>query len=311
MTLLVRWSLVVALAACGVAIATAPAVAPGPPEPADRPRPRTHAHNDYEHPHPLFDALHAGFVGVEADVYLVGADLRVSHDPVADWSKVPTLEAAYLTPLRDLVRRRNNGGVYADGTPLLLLVDLKTAAEPTYARLHHALVEYQAATPGLFTTYTTGPDGRYAVTAGAVTVVVSGNRPRAAMKRQATRLAGYDGRLADVGPDANPDDGPGFVPLISDNWNVAFKGDSAWDGAGEMPPATRARLRELVKAVHSEGKRLRFWNLPKDTPAVWGPLYDAGVDLINTDDLAGLSRFVASRDRGNAAPAADAPPAAK
>ena len=44
--------------------------------------------------------------------------------------------------------------------------------------------------------------------------------------------------------------------------------------------------------MHGEGKQLRFWNLPKDAPAVWGPLWDAGVDLINTDDLAGLSRFV-------------------
>ena len=115
------------------------------------------------------------------------------------------------------------------------------------------------------------------------------------MKRQATRLAGYDGRVADVGRDAGPDTAPGFMPLVSDNWNLVFKGDSAWDGTGDMPAAARARLGELVAAVHAEGKQLRFWNLPKDAPAVWGPLYDAGVDLINTDDLAGLSRFVASR----------------
>ena len=312
MKLLARVLLVVALTACAVAGAEPPA-SPDPganaadaPKPSDRPRARTHAHNDYEHPHPLFDALHEGFVGVEADVYLVGADLRVSHNAAADWSKVPTLQASYLSPLRDLVRRRNNGGVYADGTPLLLLVDIKTDAEPTYARLHQVLGEYQTATPGLFTTYTATIDGRYTVATGAITVVVSGNRPREAMKRQTTRLAGYDGRVADVGRDAAADTAPGFMPLVSDNWNLVFKGESAWDGTGQMPAAARARLAELVAAVHGEGKQLRFWNLPKDTPAVWGPLWEAGVDLLNTDDLAGLSRFVESRaaDKdGRAAPA--------
>src|SRR5688572_16520231 len=84
------------------------------PAPAERARPRTHAHNDYEHRRPLFDALHHGFVSVEADIYLAGTDLRVSHNPVADWSKVPTLQASYLTPLRDLKRRHDNGGIYAD-----------------------------------------------------------------------------------------------------------------------------------------------------------------------------------------------------
>src|SRR5215212_3935529 len=36
------------------------------PEPAERSIPRTHAHNDYDHTNPLFDALHQGFIGVEA-----------------------------------------------------------------------------------------------------------------------------------------------------------------------------------------------------------------------------------------------------
>ena len=290
--------ILVALTLACTAANGATAEAP-PPAPADRTRPRTHAHNDYEHPRPLFDALHHGFVSVEADIYLAGADLRVSHNPVADWSKVPTLQASYLTPLRDLKRRHNNGGIYADGTPLLLLVDIKTDAAATYARLHEVLAEYQAATPGLFTTYTAA-GGRYEVKAGAVTVIVSGNRPREAMKRQVTRLAGYDGRRADIGPDSNPDDAPGFVPLISDNWAGIFHGPLAWDGRGEIPAATKAKLKQLVADVHAEGKLLRFWNLPKDTPAVWGPLYDAGVDLINTDDLAGLSAFVASRAANSA-----------
>jgi hypothetical protein len=85
------------------------------------------------------------------------------------------------------------------------------------------------------------------------------------------------------------------MPLVSDNWNSVFEGADAWDGVGTMPPAARARLQKLVANVHAEHKRLRLWNLPKDAPAVWGALYDAGVDLINTDDLAGLSQYITNR----------------
>lgn len=265
------------------------------PEPAERPVPRTHAHNDYVHEHPLFDALHQGFVGIEADVFLVGTDLRLAHDKVKDWANVPTLEAAYLKPLSELKARRNSVGIYADGTRLLLLVDIKTEDVPTYRRLHEVFASYEAANPGLFTIYSKKDSGGYDVKRGAVDVVITGNRPRAFMAEQAVRYAAYDGRMADVGPDVKPDDAPEFVPLVSDNWKNVFGDKTVWDGTGEIPPAVREKLRRIVADVHREGKMVRFWNVPKDGPTTWEPLLDAGVDLINTDDLPGLARFVKSR----------------
>src|SRR5688500_10240810 len=130
------------------------------PEPAERPVPRAHAHNDYQHAHPLFDALHHGFVGVEADVYLVGKALRISHDKVKDWTTVPTLEAAYLTPLSELKTKRKSGGIYPDGTRLLFMIDIKSPAAPTYERVHEVLGKYEAANPGLFTVYTKSAGGK-------------------------------------------------------------------------------------------------------------------------------------------------------
>jgi hypothetical protein len=270
-----------------LALAAAPAPVPAP---ADKPVLRTYAHNDYEHPHPLFDALHEGFVGVEADVYLVGTELRVAHDKVKDWSTVPTLEAAYLRPLAEL-RDRRGGGVYVDRMPLLLLVDIKTEAGATYRRLHEVFAQFQAKYPGLFTVFSKAPGGAWKPTRGAINVVISGNRPREVMAAQDVRYAGYDGRPADLGSGIPAD----FVPLVSENWKVVFTGEAKWDGSGDVPATTRVKLKGLVDATHAEGKQLRFWNLPVDGPAVWGPLYDAGVDLINTDDLAGLARFIKSR----------------
>lgn len=264
---------------------------PNPPAPSSYSVPNTHSHNDYEHTYPLFDALSYGFISVEADIWLYPNDnenFRVAHDPVADPTTLPTLQELYLTPLQNLVIQENNGGVYADGTPINLLIDIKSGDVSTYTRLDQILSEYTAVTPGLFTTYTKNGDNDYTVSPGAVNVLISGNRPLDFMLAQNLRYAGYDGRSSNIGTGISP----GFMPLISDNWNNVFFGDSAWNGIGTIPAATQAKLDSIVAQVHGEGKILRFWNLPQDTPNVWGPLYDANVDLINTDNLPGLSTFI-------------------
>lgn len=262
------------------------------PAPADKSVPRTHAHNDYEHEYPLFDALHNGFISVESDIWLYDTDLRVAHDPVEDPTTLPTLQELYLTPLQNLAAEVNNGGVYADGTPLTLLIDIKSEGISTYQRLHDILGEYSANSPGLFTTYTKNASGGYDEQEGAVSVIISGNRPRDYMLSQDLRYASYDGRRGDIGMGI----APAFIPLISDNWNNVFAGELAWDGTGTIPDDTKAALQNIVAQVHNEEKILRFWNLPKDAPSVWGPLDDAGVDLINTDNLPGLSQYLQSRE---------------
>lgn len=139
--------------------------------------------------------------------------------------------------------------------------------------------------PRLMTTFTATQTH-----AGAVTAVVRGNRDRAAMLAQPTRYAGYDSRLTDL------DDGApaSFMPLVSDNWTKQF----TWDGTGEMPAAEEQKLRDLVTRAHQHGYRLRFWATPdRPGPArerVWSPLAKVGVDHLNTDDLDGLQRFLAS-----------------
>src|ERR1041384_779449 len=98
------------------------------------------AHNDYLHERPLFDALDRGFCGVEADIHLVNGELLVGHD--ADSLKPErTLAKLYLDPLQKRVRE-NHGKVYSNGPELLLLIDIKTEAEPTYAALRPLLSRY-------------------------------------------------------------------------------------------------------------------------------------------------------------------------
>ena len=50
-------------------------------------------------------------------------------------------------------------------------------------------------------------------------------------------------------------------------------------------------MRRIFERAHAYGRRVRFWAIPS-RPAFWKMLLDEGVDLINADDLAGLSEFL-------------------
>ncbi|MFB6718505.1 glycerophosphodiester phosphodiesterase family protein [Kribbella sp. NPDC056345] len=245
--------------------------------PAVRALPAAHAHNDYEHRRPLQDALDRGFNSVEADVWLVDGELRVAHD-LEDAKPGRTLESLYLKPLADRVRA-NHGQVYRHGRDFQLLIDIKSDGPSTYAAIDAALRKYR----GISTIFANGR-----VLKGAVTSVISGNRPLDVLKAQKIRYAGYDGRLSDLSSGMPAS----LMPLVSDNWTKNF----TWTGVGPMPAAERAKLREIVQTAHHAGYRVRFWATP-DTrgaarEALWAELTSAGVDHLNTDDLHGLEDFL-------------------
>ncbi len=242
---------------------------------------RAHAHNDYEHERPLYDALSNGFKSVEADVWLVDGELLVAHDR-EDVQSGRTLQSLYLEPLRQIVKR-NGGAVYpGDPDTFTLLIDVKSDPAATYLALHRALRRHQQ----ILTRFT--PSG---IDEGAVTVIVSGNRPREIMERQKVRYAAYDGRLSDLGVTTDAS----LIPLISDNWTRHF----TWQGIGPMPEAEHAKLQAIVQTAHANDQRVRFWATPETSPqreAVWAELLAAQVDYINTDHLEALRDFLLSSD---------------
>ncbi|MEU5414275.1 phosphatidylinositol-specific phospholipase C/glycerophosphodiester phosphodiesterase family protein [Streptomyces clavifer] len=280
-------STALATAAAGAFI-PAQAAAAAPARPA-RPRPLApaHAHNDYLHPRPLHDALAHGFTSVEADVFLVDGELLVAHEE-SSLDPARTLTALYLDPLHALVRA-NHGSVHAGHrAPLQLLIDIKNDGAAAYLALDRLLRSHRH----IMTRYSHGR-----IRTGAVTPVISGDRAaRVPMEAQTTRYAFYDGRPDDLGTAAPAS----LIPLISANWTQGF----GWQGTGPFPAAERTRLRGHVDAAHAAGQRVRFWATP-DTPgpardAVWDELLAAGVDHLNTDDLAGLAAFLLRRGRPRA-----------
>jgi hypothetical protein len=235
--------------------------------------PNAHAHNDYEHTRPLHDALSHGFTSVEADIYLVDGRLLVAHDK-EDITPANTLERLYLDPLKEIAAGKKS--IFREGGTLTLLIDFKSEGDTTYDALKQILAKYS----DVLTIF----DGDEIHT-NAITVILSGNRPREKLLTQKKRFAAFDGRVTDLGQN-HP---VSFMPLVSDNWNNHF----TWKGNGPCPENERTKLKKLVQQAHSENRRIRLWATP-DKKDVWRELRDAGVDLINTDDLAGLAAFLAA-----------------
>ena len=232
----------------------------------------SHAHNDYEHPRPLWDALDTGFCSVEADIHLVKGQLLVGHDAVG-LSSERTLEKLYLEPLRQRVRRFH-GKVYATPCDFTLLIDIKTPADPTYKLLRSVLRSYR----DILSQFDHGQ-----TRTGAVTVVLSGERPIDWVTRESKRWCSIDGRLPDL--EKNP--AVSLVPWISASWVETFR----YRGVGPLPDGEREKLFGIVARCHAQGRRLRFWATGDDTRS-WRLLKEAGVDLLNADDLKGLQKFL-------------------
>lgn len=239
-----------------------------------------HAHNDYLHKRPLLDALDAKFKSVEADVFSIDGTLFVAHE-AHEIQPDRTLSNLYLDPLKQIIEK-NNGSVYGEGSGLILFVDIKNDGLRTYKLLSQLLEPYKA----MLTTF--HRSGK--IIPGAITVIVSGNRPLAYMQNEEVRYAGYDGRLTDL----NSEHSAAFMPIISDKWTKHF----SWVGEGKMPQDEKDKLIKIVKTAHNKGYQLRFWATP-DKPGkarenVWSVLKNAQVDLIGTDDIKGLEGILLS-----------------
>jgi len=249
--------MLVALAAVAVAL-------------AQTPLPKAHSHNDYLGDRPLLDALDAGFCSVEADVFLVDGELRVAHD-LKDARPGKTLRSMYLEPLAQRVRA-NGGRVYPGGLEVWLLIDVKQDGEKAWQAIRRELKEFQFMLAK-------------ADKPGAVRVVISGDRAVASISGDPDRLAGLDGRLGDLPSRYTYSQ----MPMVSASWMDHFKYRGTPLGETE-----RMTLRSLVRQVHREGRRIRFWGVP-DTPVYWQETLDADVDFVNTDNPAKVAAWFASR----------------
>ncbi|KAF2725189.1 hypothetical protein K431DRAFT_281149 [Polychaeton citri CBS 116435] len=255
-----------------------------------------HSHNDYWRPLPFYSALSVGTVSVEADVWLYNGTLHVGHEESA-LTNARTFSSLYIQPITDVLRQQNpnssfitdgptKNGVFdtASGQTLYLFVDVKTDGPTTWPYVVKALKPLRDA--GYLTTY----DSDNGVTSGPVTVIGTGNTPLNQVQGVSPRDFFYDAHLpalndvesnitSDVSPIASTD----FAAVFGEVRNQTFNATQLSD------------LNALVETAHARGIGARFWDQPGwpigTRNAIWRILWDAGVDLLNVDDLQAAASF--------------------
>jgi hypothetical protein len=139
-----------------------------------------HSHNDYWRKVPLYNALHTGCIGVEADVWLFDEDLYVGHN-TASLTRNRTFKSLYVNPLVEILTKMNPSTDFSNNTrnglfdtdpdqTLVLLVDIKTSGRDTWP---YVLQQLQPLRDRNWLTWTDGTT----VKSGPITVVGTGNAP--------------------------------------------------------------------------------------------------------------------------------------
>ena len=101
-----------------------------------------YSHNDYRSGRPLHDALDAGFRGIEVDLFLVDGVLRPGHSR-REARRARSFEEMYVEPLDSLARSCRGAAWLANGTPLLLLLEIKEASTATYDSVFSTLERHR------------------------------------------------------------------------------------------------------------------------------------------------------------------------
>ena len=244
--ILKSWLLFAALCTCATAVAERPIL--------------IHSHNDYCRRAPFWQAYAQGVYSIEADVFLHDGKLLVGHD-VEDLSPDMTFESLYVEPIVTLFKR-NGGRAWKDSDERLqLMVELKSATEPTLQAVTALLGRY----PEVFDP---------AVNPEAVRIAVTGRVPAPEDFGKYPAYVRFDGNWeTDYTPDQLE-----RIALVS----VNFRTYSQWNGKGSIIPVERVKLEKIIDRAHGWGKPVRFWGAPEGT-TVYYTFYDMGIDYINTD----------------------------
>jgi len=228
-----------------------------------------HSHNDYDQRLPFYQAYAQQLASIEADIYATEKDdvLLVAHYK-EELDKAPTLEESYIEPIVSLYKLNNGRAWRGSDKYFVLLIDLKTPADPTLDLLIKKLQPY----PEVF-----DPN----VNPYAVRVVISGSQPDASTFTDYPSIISFDGTLADYTPRQLE-----RIHMISLNFRLY----SRWNGEGNIQEDELKRLNEAIEAAHALGKPIRFWGSP-DNPNAWQILHQMGIDYINTDQPEACAAF--------------------
>ncbi|NEW84261.1 MAG: alkaline phosphatase [Mariniphaga sp.] len=228
-----------------------------------------HSHNDYEQQTPFMLAYNAHFGSIEADIWAVNGDLFVAHNK-SDIKAEKLLDSLYIQPIVRLFRK-NSGKAWNDHpSTFQLMIDLKTAFEPTLSLLVEKLKKY----PDVFDSNQNN---------NAIRVVITGNRPDPSGFSKYPLFIWFDGNVTLKYDNQQLK----RIALYSEN----LANFTTWKGKEPMLEKEEMRIKQVIDSVHGLNKKIRFWNAPDDAFA-WKTLMNLKVDYINTDHIQELSTYL-------------------
>ncbi|KAK4992285.1 Altered inheritance of mitochondria protein 6 [Elasticomyces elasticus] len=260
-----------------------------------------HSHNDYWRRVPLFEAVHWGCTGVEADVWLFDEELYVGHNTAA-LTRNRTLRSLYINPLVDLLDKQNpqtafsntsRHGVFDEDPEqtLVLLIDFKTDGHELWPYVEEQLEPLRS--KGYLTYF----DGS-TVTPGPITVVGTGNAPFDLVIANSTYRdvffdapldqlqkgsqnpivedgEGKNNRASDADGIASPprsesehiDTLPSKSPQVFDTTSsyyasVSFSSTVGRVWGGHLSPRQMEIIRGQIKDAKKRGLKARYWETP-------------------------------------------------
>ncbi|KAJ3757196.1 hypothetical protein EV360DRAFT_46525 [Lentinula raphanica] len=255
-----------------------------------------HSHNDYWRDVPLLTALSFGVASVEADVWFINDTLFVGHE-LAALTPTRTFDSLYVQPLLAILALQNPinaftanqtspNGVFdtSSGTPLQLLVDMKTDGDSTLPPVLTALQPLRRL--NYLTTFTNNT-----LTPSALTIIGTGNTPLQRIKSLSPRDIFFDAPLASLNDDPDTIYNTTLSPIASTDYEVAI----GWDGIGDISETQAGEVERLVGEAHRRGMKARFWDTPgwpvQARGKVWEVLVEKGADWLNVDDVEAASLF--------------------
>ncbi|KAM3422805.1 Altered inheritance of mitochondria protein 6 [Cercospora zeina] len=286
---------------------------------------RCHSHNDYWRRVPLYDALHWGCTGVEADVWLFDEELYVGHNTAA-LTENRTFRNLYVNPIVELLDAMNPQSAFGNTTghgvfdadpeqSLTLLVDFKTEGRETYP---HVRSQLSALREKDYLSYHDGERFHKR----AVTVVGTGNTPFDMVVGETDRREiffdapldrmweperesdaqslGIDQSIAFSNAGGQGTVGTGIVTSADDfnstnSWyaSVSFARTIGFVWAGQLSESQLNKIRGQIRGAKRRGLHVRYWDTPSWPVSVrnhvWDTLMREGADILNGDDLKGMA----------------------
>ena len=286
-----------------------------------------HSHNDYSRRVPLFQALAAGCISVEADIHLPSPEYIKQHslrddDLLVGHSRSSlrpdrTLRALYTEPLLRIFTEMYQlntsdsqlNGVFANepAQPLTLLLDFKESHQPalseSWDRMQSHLSQFRSSEGQYLTSYSEGK-----LIVRALTIVVSGNAPfdyTLDPVRNQWKDVFFDAPLHNLTQSIFPQDSADTSGVFESPYNISnsyFASTSLSKHIGRpglisglFSSSQVDKMQTQISQARELGLVSRYWGTPgwpvdvrSDT---WRLLWKLGVGVVNVDAVDMASRW--------------------